>query len=113
MNAFFFRTDRPMEFMGRLNEDVNAYVFYGMRGELIFSVAPVMLHQKPTQTNPRGLTDAYRELGTYVKSFYTVMLAPSCVKVSAMGDVYHRLHHHIEWNYCVPKILADRFRKVK
>lgn len=111
MNAFFFRTDRPMEFMGRLNEDANAYVFYGMRGELIFSVALVAVEQRTTQTNPGGLTDAYKRLGTYVKSFYTVMLAPSCVKVSAMGEIYYRLHHLIDWGYCVPKILSEKYRR--
>lgn len=111
MNAFFFRTDRPMEFMGRLNEDANAYVFHGMRGELIFSVALASIKQKRTQTNPGGLTTAYKRLGTYVKSFYTVMLAPSCVKVSAMGEIYYRLHHLIDWGYCVPKILSEKYRR--
>ncbi len=111
MNTFFFRTDRPMEFMGRLNEDVNAYVFHGMRGELIFSVANVAINQKTTQANRGGLTGEYLRLGTYVKSFYTVMLAPSCVKISAMGDIYYRLHHLIDWDYCVPKIVSDAYRK--
>ena len=32
MNTFFCRTDRPVGFLGRLNEDVNAYVVHGSRG---------------------------------------------------------------------------------
>jgi len=111
MNTFFFRTDRKMEFMGRINEDVNAYVYHGMRGELIFSVAFVAVRQIRTQTNEGGLTDAYKNLGTYVKSFYTVMLAPSCVKIGAMGELYPRLHHVIDWEHCVPKIISDRYKK--
>lgn len=111
MNTFFFRTDRPMEFMGRINEDTNAYVFYGMRGELIFTLARLDTEQITTQTNAGGLTDAYKSLGTYVKSFYTVMLAPSCVKVAAMGERFYRLHHFIQWNYCVPKIISDKHKK--
>lgn len=111
MNSFFFRTYRKMEFMGRINEDVNAYVFHGIRGELIFSVAFVTVAQLPTQTNAGGLTEAYKDLGTYVKSFYTVMLAPSCVKIDAMGNVYYRLHHVIDWEHCVPKIVSGRYKK--
>lgn len=111
MNSFFFRTDRKMEFMGRINEDVNAYVFYGIRGELIFTVAFLSISQLLTQTNKGGLTDAYKNLGTYVKSFYTVMLAPSCVKIDAMGVVYPRLHHVIDWEHCVPKIISERYKK--
>lgn len=111
MNSFFFRTDKKMEFMGRINEDVNAYVYHGIRGELIFSVAFLSVSQMLTQTNKGGLTDVYKNLGTYVKSFYTVMLAPSCVKIDAMGVVYPRLHHVIDWEHCVPKIISDRYKK--
>lgn len=111
MNSFFFRTDKKMEFMGRINEDTNAYVFHGIRGELIFSVAFVAINQTLTQVNKGGLTDAYKSLGTYVKSFYTVMIAPSCVKIDAMGVVYPRLHHVIDWEHCVPKIISGRYKK--
>lgn len=112
MNTFFFRTDRRMEFMGRLNEDTNAYVFHGMRGELIFTVANVVVYQERTQQQKGGMTEAYRALGTYVKSFYTVMLAPSCVRVCPLGVNYKRLHHEIDWEACVPKIVSSRYRKV-
>lgn len=111
MNAFFFRTDRRMEFIGRLNDDTNTYVFYGMRGELIFSVASVIVDQERTQQQKGGMTETYKALGTYVKSFYTVMLAPSCVRVYAMGIRYRRLHHEIDWEYCVPMIVSSRYRK--
>ena len=33
------------------------------------------LLQKETQSNSGGLTDIYLELGTYVKSFYSVIAA--------------------------------------
>lgn len=111
MNAFFFRTDRRMEFMGRLNEDTNAYIYHGMRGDLIYTVTCVCVAQERTQQQPGGLTDAYLSLGTYVKSFYTVMLAPSCVEVATMGVRFYRLHHRILWDYAVPKIISDRYRK--
>ena len=31
--------------------------------------------------------------GTYVKSFYSVMYAPSCVKISTLGTSNKRIHY--------------------
>lgn len=39
MNCFFCKTDRPFKFSGSTNEDVNAYITYGNRGELMFTIA--------------------------------------------------------------------------
>ena len=68
------------------------------------------------EENNGGLTDAYLSLGTYVKSFYSVMYSPSCVKVSALGDgskgVRHeRIHHRVDWAHCTPMILNERWKK--
>lgn len=111
MNGFFFRTDRPLEFFGKINEDVNAYVVHGARGELFFTVAKTQLVQMQTQQNPGGLTDIYLDSGTYVKSFYTVMMAPSCVTVRPMGTTDRRIHHSIKWDNAVPKIISGRYKK--
>lgn len=111
MNAFFCKTDRPFKFTGRINEDVNAYVTLGSRGDLFFTVADIALNQQDTQQNEGGLTDAYLDLGTYVKSFYTVMGNPSSVKISEMGDNHKRIHHLINWEHAVPKIISGRYKK--
>ena len=111
MNTFFCRTDKPFTFVGRINEDVNTYTTLGMKGELILSITDASIVQKQTQSNTGGMTDAYLDMGTYLKSFFTVMYCPSCVKVGAMGDKHMRIHHHIDWRRCVPKILNERHRK--
>lgn len=113
MNSFFCKTDRPFKFLGSINEDVNAYVTLGMQGKLFFTVAEATLNQCDTQQNKGGLTDIYLDLGTYIKSFYTVICAPSCVKIKAMGVNHKRLHHKINWNCCVPKIINEKYKKVK
>ncbi|NDC49659.1 MAG: hypothetical protein EBZ61_11390, partial [Micrococcales bacterium] len=65
-----------------------------------------------TQQTAGGMTDMYRDTGTYMKSFYTVMMLPSCVTVRPMGGAtFHRLHHHVKWGYAVPKIISDQHRK--
>lgn len=111
MNAFFFATDNPVKFMGRINEDVNLYVANGLKGDVFATHHAVRIEQMPTQQNGGGLTDIYLDLGTYVKSFYSVIYAPSCVKIKMMGVTERRFHHSIKWNNAVPKIIHEKFKK--
>lgn len=111
MNAFFCSTDRPFKFMGRINEDVNAYTEIGLRGGLFITVPRIRLEQGQTQANAGGLTDIYLDLGTYVKSFYSVMYAPSCVKITEMGVKSRRLHHMIKWKHAAPMIISKDYRR--
>lgn len=110
MNAFFCKTDRPFQFVGRMNDDVNTYVSLGAKGNLFFTVADIVLNQAQTQKNSGGLTDMYLELGTYNKSFYTVLCQPSSVYISEMGCNHRRIHHYVDWKYTVPEIISDRFK---
>jgi hypothetical protein len=111
MNSFLFRVDRPVQFMGRINEDVNMYVEWGRRGMLFITSPQLRLQQVVTQQNSGGLTEIYLDLGTYIKSFYTVMYAPSCVKIAEVGTSDRRIHHQVMWKYAVPKILDESHRK--
>ena len=111
MNSFVCRVDNPINFVGRINEDVNTYVTGGIRGELYFTTLKAMLNQEPTQKSKGGMTDNYLDGGTYVKTFYSVVYAPSCVKVASMGVANQRCHHHVNWNACCPKIINEKWRK--
>lgn len=111
MNVWFMRTDRPFRYVGLTNEDTNMYVSLGGIGKLMFTVTNISVNQIQTQDNPGGLTDIYKQDGTFIKSFYSVMCRPDCVKVAAMGDHYMRMHHNVEWDYCVPKIINEKWRK--
>ena len=105
------RTDKPYKFFGRINEDTTMYVRYGETGDLIFTTMLFMLNQGQTQKNKGGLTEMYLDSGTFVKSFYSVMYSPSCVKVAAMGDKHMRMHHQGKWECCTPKILSQKYKK--
>lgn len=111
MNTFLCNVDRPFKFVGRINEDVNLYTQEGMRGKLFLTFVDTSIKQINTQKTSSGMTDVYRSLGTYTKSFYTVMGCPSSVKISMMIEKYQRIHHNINWNNTVPKIISSRFRK--
>lgn len=111
MNLYILDTHRPFPWLGRLNDDVNTYVVNGARGRLFLTHSDLMLDQHDTQTNPGGLTETYLRFGTYTKSMYTVMMAPSAARVVTMGTANPRLHHAIRWNQAVPLILPARHRK--
>lgn len=111
MNSFFCRTDRPINFVGTINEDVNMYTILGNKGELIMSITDVAIVQGKTQKNKGGMSELYLDDGTYVKSFYSVIGMPSAVRIEMMGDKHLRIHHKIRWENCVPKIINQKWQK--
>lgn len=116
MNSWFCYVDKPIRFFGHMNEDVSAYVTYGHRGQLFLTAMQPMLCQKPTQVTAGGMSDAYLESGTYVKSFYSVMANPSCVQIGTLRDPrceQSRIHHKINWHKAVPKIIDEKHRKAR
>lgn len=116
MNSFVFKVNENAKddvfFIGRMNDDVNTYLTAGKIGKLFMQISTIMLNQIATQSNSGGNTEAYKSFGTYVKSFYSVIAAPSCCKIDLMGKTNKRIHHRINWNYAVPKILDEKFKKV-
>jgi hypothetical protein len=109
MNSFFCATTRRVKFVGRLNEDVNTYCLHGSRGQLFGTIPLIALDQEQTQGQAGGMTEAYIASGTYVKSFYTVMMCPSFVRVSTMNTKHARVHHAISWKNAVPVILEEKY----
>ena len=110
MNSFFCSTDRPFQFVGAMNEDVNTYTTLGSRGVLFGTIPSVSLNQAATQSQSGGITDMYLKYGTYCKSFTTVIMQPSSVTVKMMQTKYTRLHHSIKWNNTVPCIISENHK---
>lgn len=111
MQGFFVRVKDRLEYVGRFNDDVNAYVDHGKRGKLFITYRDIVMDTAETQKRSGGITNMYLTYGTYVKSFYSVMLCPSSVSIDMVGVNHRRIHHAINWETAVPKIISDRFRK--
>jgi hypothetical protein len=111
MNSFLCSTDRPFEFVGRMNEDVTTYVNLGQRGELFLTIPVIALGQKDTQQVKKGLTEMYVDNGTYIKSMFSVIYNPSCVKASMMNAKHKRIHHSIKWATTTPMIISEKHKK--
>lgn len=110
MNFFLCSTSRPFSFLGILNDDVNTYLSLSKKGFVFLSLKQCILQQKQTQANAGGLTDLYLESGTYVKSFYSVIIDPSAVSVRFVHSV-GRIHHTVKTECVYPKILSEAYRK--
>lgn len=117
MNTFVCDVDRPFPFIGRINEDVNTYTALQRAGLPFLTFMALQVNQAKTQENSGGMTDLYLDNGTYVKSFYSVMYAPSCVKIHTICSPadghkgYKRLHHRVAWNNTAPKIIRQKHKK--
>lgn len=114
MNTFVCAVDRPFQFRGRFNEDVNTYTTLGRQGHLFFTAVQAFVNQPDTQSNAGGITELYEKFGTYVKAMTTVCHCPSAVQVGTLGDPRsprYRIHHKINWHKTAPKILREEYRK--
>lgn len=111
MNSFICSVDRPFEFKGRINEDVNAYTQLTSVGKIFLTIVQCNLQQKITQSNGGGMTDVYKDSGTYVKSFSSVIVFPSGVKVTLLNSHHKRIHHNVYREHTAPKILQEKWRK--
>jgi hypothetical protein len=111
MNSFFFHTDTHVSFRGRVNDDVNLYVERGRMGELFITLPRFRIEQPDTQAESGGCTKVYKDMGTYIKSFYSVMVAPSCVSLAMMGERHRRIHHRVSWKHACPVIVDEKHRK--
>jgi len=110
MNFFVFRTDRPMRFVGRLNDDVTANLLEQSRGGLCVTIPLLMIDQPETLSSKGGMSEAYVELGGgFIKSMYTVVRFPSCVRIATLPSKYMRVHHNVLWNLAVPKVISDKW----
>ena len=110
MNSWICSTDRRFTFRGCMNEDVNAYTLLQSQGMFCLNIMQIRLQQPITQTTG-SMASVYRQYGTHVKSFLTVMLNPSFVKIGVIQNKHQRLHHKIEWNRCAAKIVRETHKK--
>lgn len=114
MNSFFCDTKKKFMFEGNINEDVNVYTYKQRQGLPFLTIFNMDLNQMTTQSQSGGMTEIYKDSGTYVKSFFSLLFAPSCVQVGeiqSLGTSEARLHHKVAWNNVAPKIIRQRYKK--
>lgn len=111
MNTLICSTERRFEFKGRYNDDVNTYTRLSQQGKIFLTIIQVAINQEQSQTLSGGMTEVYKHDGTYQKSFSSVVVCPSAVKLDMMGYVEKRLHHNVDWLRVAPKIINAKYKK--
>lgn len=113
MGTFFIKTEGCPKFCMRMNDDVTTGALYNHKGVLYRTISMIQTETPQTQSMAGGMTEVYRNSGTYRKAFYSVMCCPSCVYIGMMGGTRRtmRLHHMVEWKYCTPMIISDKYKK--
>lgn len=112
MNSFICSIEREFEFKGRYNDDVNTYTRLSQQGYVFLTIAQVVINQEESQSADGGMTEVYKNDGTYQKSFSSVVVCPSAVKLSMMGDKFKRIHHSIDWKRVSPMIINEKYKKL-
>lgn len=124
MGTFITRVDDPIKFTGTMNDDTNAYTALASKGKLMLTTGFIAVNTKETQKNSGGNTELYASMGTYVKSFYSVIGHPSGVRVAVLFNTSarkangapktnetFRLHHRVNWKNVAPMILRENIKK--
>lgn len=111
MGSFFMRTERHVKFVCRMNDDVTTCALNWSRGIVSYTLSKVLADTPETQNMSGGMTDIYKENGTYRKSFYSVMMCPSFASIARQGITHYRIHHQFNWGNCVPRLLNQKWRK--
>ena len=109
--AFFLMTERRVDFIASMNEDICSCLTYGMRGDLFLGLNGTMFLAEPIGNNTKmgnGMSEFYKKLEPFARSFIGVIVRPDCV-VSESTDDSFRIK--VKWDYAVPKILNERYKK--
>lgn len=78
MNTFFCSVDRPFQFVGRINEDVNTYVSLGAVGEIFMTLTNICITQNQTQKNKRRNDRGLFEQRDLSEKFLLGYVCPVC-----------------------------------
>jgi hypothetical protein len=113
MNTWICDIEKPLRFCGHMNEDASCYIVEGLRGKKFLTLFNLSITPVQTQAAAGGMTELYNANGTYVKTFYSILQAPSCVKINHMGHINPRIHHNVKWNNACPKIIRQEWKKAK
>lgn len=117
MNSFVCKVGHPIDFKGTMNEDVAAYTLNGQRGVLMLTCNQATIRMEATQATSGGMSDFYKETGTYVKTAYSLITSPSCVKVGYLMDYSRggtrggRIHHNVMARNTYVKIVREKVKK--
>lgn len=110
MNVFFFDVDKPVYYHGAMNDDVIAGITLARQGRIALTPTIISTIPAPTQSISGGLTELYKDTGTYQKSMYSVVASPSSV-TAKYQEAVSRVHHWVDGSKTYPCIISEKWKK--
>ena len=106
-NVYFLKNG-DMRFRGTSDEDATFYVDNVKIGNMCYLVLDVGYDSYERGSNKGGLSEMYKELGTYVRSFYAVIANPAVFKLYLRKNKFEIKK---SFNSIAPKLLNERWKK--
>lgn len=106
--AMLLNTDNPIKFRGLFSEDLHASLDAGIQGKTAIATTMVQIHSPTRGTNKGGLFDLYKDGGTYVRTFFTILAYPNVAKITIKNGEFKPTFNHSAF---VPLILSERWKK--
>lgn len=102
--TIIFKSDNGVEYLGTQSEDLNIALKYFYK--IFFEIYGVSYFTSQRGQNTGG--NNYKEIGMYVTNFYSIILAPSCLKLKTRKN---NITLYRKWNNAVPKIISEVYKK--
>lgn len=116
MNYWFCCTDKPVDYAGIMNDDVNAGILLNKYGHFSIQYGGLIIQQ--AQQASGGMKDVYAQNSAmYQKAMFSIMLAPSFVKLNYLcnygkdGLNSQRIYHNIQREYAYPYVVEVKSAK--
>lgn len=111
MNFWFCNIDKPVEYSGIMNDDVNAGILLNKYGNFSIQYGGIIIQQ--AQQSSGGMKDIYAQTSAmYQKAMFSLMLAPSFTKLNYLkcfsgGVENRRIYHNIQRKFAYPYVVEQ------
>ena len=108
MNFWFCCVDKPVEYSGIMNDDVNAGILLNKYGNFSIQYGGMIIKQ--AQQSSGGMKDIYAQTSAmYQKAMFSLMLAPAFTKLNYLkcysGNGSQRIYHNIQRKFAYPYVV--------
>ena len=109
-SMFFLSTERRIDFISSMNEDVCTCMHYGKMGKVFIGLNGTMCETEPIGNNRfgNGMAEFYQKTSPYFRQFIPVIVRPDCMYVMERKET---IKGGFRWANAVPMIINERYKR--
>ena len=104
---FLLKTDRRINFLSSMNEDISTSLVYGQKGNLFLRLCNMMALSELIGQNESGMQEAYESISPFARAFIGTVVRPDCMSVRDR----EKPQIQVSWGNAVPMIINERWKK--